>query len=326
MPDAGGPRPRDLREYGPEGSRLTALLRLGRLRESTQAAATTPVVDQLLRRLPDRRRLIDGTGLDLYRDFDALLIATPNPMDDAVTFLAVRHRLTDEALMAALGRGADAAGRPIAWRREGGRPVGTRRPRRATADAGVVLVERDDRILVLPQPGLAIVAPPAYAALLLPRAGVGAAGEQRWRELVARIDAEDSALPDGAVLMMTASNLLGAGRRGRGGAPAPALTGPEGLALPPYASVIVGVDPRPFLETTAEFERATDARAWEARWPGLKQTLLGSPLLLLSGFGAIVARAEIQREDATLILRTTGSHEELRRVLGTIAQLLGGGG
>ena len=34
-------------------------------------------VDRLLVQLPDRHRLIDGTGLDLYRDFDSLLIATP---------------------------------------------------------------------------------------------------------------------------------------------------------------------------------------------------------------------------------------------------------
>jgi hypothetical protein len=296
------------------------------------------VVDQLLRRLPDRRRLIDGTGLDLYRDFEALLIATPNPMDDTVTFLAARHRLSDEELMAALARGAETAGRPIAWSTDGGRPVGTRRPRRAPGTDAGVLVERDDRLLILPRPGLAIIAPPAYAALLLPsrsprRPGPGDAGvppevppEERWRELVARIDAEDSALPDGAVLMMTASNLLGSGGRRRPGrAPAPELTAPGGLTLPPFASVVVGTAPRPFLEATAEFERTADAAAWETRWPALKQTLLGSPLLLLSGFSSIVARAEANRDDAAFTLRTTASQEEMRRVLATIANLLGGG-
>jgi hypothetical protein len=345
-PDAGpgradaapGPRPRDLRDYGPEGSRLTALLRLDRLRDGPQAAATIPAVDQLLRRLPDRRRLIDGTGLDLYRDFDALLIATPNPMDDAVTFLAARHRLSDADLMAALSRGADAAGRPIAWSTDSGRPVGTRRPRQVGPTDAAVVVERDDRLLILPQRGLAIIAPPAYAALLLPGRARAAGGggvdagvppadtaEERWRQLVARIDAEDSALPDGAILMMTASNLLGSGGRARPGRPPPALAPPGGLTLPPFASVVVGNSPRPFLEATAEFERAADARAWEQRWPGLKQTLLGSPLLLLSGFSAIVARTEAQREDAAFTLRTTASQEEMRRVLATITNLMGGG-
>ncbi len=343
-PDASGPRPRDLRDYGPEGSRLTALLRLDRLRASPQAAATIAVVDQLLRRLPDRRRLIDGTGLDLYRDFEALLIATPNPLDDAVTFLAARHRLSDADLMAALAKGAEAAGRPLVWSTEGGRPVGVRSPRRAQGTDAGVRVERDDRLLILPQPGLAIIAPPAYAALLLPDraarppgAGPVDAGavagappaltaEERWRSLVARIDAEDSALPDGAVLMMTASNLLGSGGRRRPGrAAAPEIAAPGGLTLPPFATVVVGTAPRPFLEATGEFARTSDAIAWAERWPGLKQTLLGSPLLLLSGFSAIVARTEATREDAAFMLRTTASQEEMRRVLATIANLMGSG-
>ena len=129
--------------------------------------------------------------------------------------------------MAALARGAEAAGRPIAWSTDG-RPAGRHPapPARAGRPTPASLVERDDRILILPRPGLAIIAPPAYAALLLPtaqpaaRRRPGDAGvppdvprEERWRELVARIDAEDSAMPDGAVLMMTASNLLGSGGR-----------------------------------------------------------------------------------------------------------------
>jgi hypothetical protein len=85
-------KPGDLQSYGPEGSRLTALLRLDRLRASPQGRAYIGPVDELLRLMPDRRRLLEGSGLDMYRDFDALLIATPNPFDDAVTFLAVRHK------------------------------------------------------------------------------------------------------------------------------------------------------------------------------------------------------------------------------------------
>ncbi len=134
--DGGVRRPSDGRMAGPAGSRLTALLRLDRLRTVPDAPATIAAVDGLLRHLPDRRRLLDGTGLDLYRDFDALFIATPNPLDDAVTFLVVRHRLPEEQLMAALGRGAEAAGRPIVWRNEGGRPIGVRSARRSEGDAG----------------------------------------------------------------------------------------------------------------------------------------------------------------------------------------------
>jgi hypothetical protein len=326
--DARPVRPRDLRAYGPEGSRLTVILRLDRLRDSPEAPATIAAVDALLRHLPDRRRLLDGTDLDLYRDFDALLVATPNPLDDAVTFLAARHKLTDEVLKAALARGAAAGGRTLVWRQEDDRPVGVRRRLPAAPDAGEIPADRDDRIMVLPRPGLAVMAPPAYAALLLknrPAVDAGADGAPgpappRWQQLLERIDAEDGAMPEGAVLMMTAANLLSS-RRGRSADGQP-VTGPAGLALPAFATALVGTTPAPTLEVAAEFDRLADARAWEEKWPGLKRELLQSPLLLLSGFTSIVARAELARDGSTVVVRTGATTRELQRMLLVIGNML----
>ena len=159
-PDAPAPTS-DLGAYGPKGSRLTVLLRLDRLRGTDFVAP----VDALLQRLPDRRDLLEGTDLDLFQSFDALLIATPHPLDPTVTFLAARHHLDDAQLRAALSRGAKATDRVIAWRSEGGRPVGERRPRRGLPPG--TPPSRDDRLIVLAAPGLAVVTPPAYRALLL---------------------------------------------------------------------------------------------------------------------------------------------------------------
>jgi hypothetical protein len=336
--DGGLRRPNDGRLAGPPGSRVQALLRLDRLRAAPESGPTIAAVDGLLRRLPDRRRLLDGTGLDLFRDFDSLFIATPNPMDDTVTFLVVRHHLTDAAFMAAMSRGAEAAGRPITWRDEGGRPVGLRAARRIEADAGVlprsVLRDsRDDRIFVLPEAGMAVMAPPAYATLLLGSAraaadgGVAAkavASERRWRQLAAQIAAEAAAMPDDAILTMSAANMVSA--RGKAGGGTVPLAGPNGLPLPKFVTMNTGVTPSPFLELSGTFEHASDAAAYAAAWPGWKQTLLGSPLLLLSGFSSIVARAELSQDDNAVVVRTTGSNEELRRLLATIANLLGPGG
>src|SRR5450432_3587277 len=132
-----------LSAYGPKGSRLTVLLRLDRLRGTDYVAP----VDALLARLPDRRDLLEGTDLDLFQTFDALLIATPHPLDPSVTFLAVRHHLDDAGLRAALSRGAKATGRQIAWRTEGGRPVGERHPRGKLPPGAPP--SRDDRLIVL---------------------------------------------------------------------------------------------------------------------------------------------------------------------------------
>ncbi len=181
-PDGGAapPRPTSVRSYAPEGSRVTALLRVDRLRDTPYAAA----VDALLLHLPDRRDLLEGTGVDLYRDIDALLIATPNPMDATVTFLAARHRLSDGALRAALERGARATGRKLTWRTERGRPFAERRSGKpapaggsagASGASGAVNASaaadapgnRDQRLILLPAPKLVVVTPAAYRSLIL---------------------------------------------------------------------------------------------------------------------------------------------------------------
>jgi hypothetical protein len=239
------PRPTSVRSYAPAGSRVTALLRVDRLRGTSYA----DVVDALLLHLPDRRDLLEGTGVDLYRDIDAVLIATPNPMDAAVTFLAVRHRLTDGALRTALERGARATGRRLTWRTERGRPFAERRSANVaqTAGAPAITGQRDQRLILLPAPNLVVVTPPAYRSLILggrgsaskaggaggaggrgavadAAAGVGGAGgtdqragaggttgdENSWALLIRRIDAEDSVLPPDAVAMVSASDLFSA--------------------------------------------------------------------------------------------------------------------
>jgi hypothetical protein len=331
--DAGAPeaqksKPGDLRSHGPEGSRLTAWLRLDRLRTGPSAPAYIAVVDELLRLLPDRRRLVEGTGLDLYRDFDALLVATPNPLDDAVTFLAVRHRLTDEDLKAALNRSAAAAGRPIVWRTEGGRPVGIRKSSHKH--------ERDDRIFIFPKPGLAIMAPAAYAELLLgrslklvddPTSAPSSAPPPNWGRIVARIDAEDGAVPEDAVLVMTATNLL----KARGDSKEPSANGAAfgaGLrgGLPDLASLVVRTAPSPLIEVKADFAQESSARDWQIEWPGLKQQVLGNPLLLLGGLGGIVGRTELERDGKTVVLRTTAATDELLRILQTAVAFTRGRG
>src|SRR5437764_3201246 len=156
--DEAGPAPiSDLGAYGPEGSRLTVLMRLDRLRGTDYAAP----VDELLTRLPDRRDFISGTGLDLFMDFDALLVATPNPLDASVTFVAVRHHLDDARVRAALNQAARASDHTLTWRTQGGRPIAERHARDARKRW------QDDRLIVMAAPGLTVVTPRAYRALLL---------------------------------------------------------------------------------------------------------------------------------------------------------------
>jgi hypothetical protein len=331
--DDSAPAPtNDLNAYGPRGSRLTALLRLDRLRGSDYAAP----IDALLMRLPDRRDLLEGTGLDLFGAFDALLIATPHPLDPSVTFLAARHHLDEAVLRAALARGARATDRVLTWRNEAGRPVGERHARRGAAPAG--LVARDDRIIVLAAPGLAVVTPPAYRTMLLapppPPAGAdagagldggavdgGAGGVETlgWAPLLSRIGAEEGLMPPDGDLMVSAVDIFKpSGASGEG----PRLL--YGMEIPPAVSGVVGVDDSPFLDLEGEFQTEEPARHWESEWPSLLSRLRGNPIVLLSGFSPLLSRATLTREGRIVRLHVTATRDETLRLLAFALHMLGG--
>jgi hypothetical protein len=354
-------RPSSLRQYGPEGSRVTVLLRLDRLRETPYAAA----VDAVLSRLPDRRDLLDGTGLDLYQSFDALLIATPNPLDYTVTFLAARHRLKDAELRAALERGASATNRILTWHAEERRPVAERRARVEHAGAS-----RDDRLVIMPAPGLVVVTPPIYRSMLLGAGraaaavtadggteghGVTASGtadggatgagdpagdRQRWGALLRRIDAEDGILPPDAIAMLSAVDIFsarslqrgldtgprakgasGAGPIGQAGATPPATI--FGMDVPKVLTAVIGAHPEPFVDITAEFENEAQARQWESAWPSLHQRLRTNAYVVLTGFSAVLARTELRRSEAVIHIHQTTTEAETLRVLQLIARFGG---
>jgi hypothetical protein len=327
--EAGGPGPSDLGQLGPAGSRFTMLMRPDRLKGTPYAAP----VDALLMHMPDRRDLLEGTGLSFYDDFEALLIATPNPLDYTVTFLAARHRLGDVAMRAAVDRGARATGRVVGWRSERGRPWGERRARAG----GTPPATRDARLIVLPAPGLVVVTPPAYRALLLapPRkpsvatpdggaqvsdAGASApdagAASPSWTSLLRRIDDESGLLPPNAVAMASAVDLL---RRAAG---VPVLVLGVEIDVPRAISVVLGIEPEPFIEITATFDSEAAARRWEAAWPALQRKLRTNPYVVLGGLSPLVARLTSTRDGKDARLHLTATEDETVRLLQVAASAL----
>jgi hypothetical protein len=119
--------------------------------------------------------------------------------------------------------------------------------------------------------------------------------------------------------MMTATNLLRA-REAIG-----PLPGGVPAALPKVLSMVAGTSPTSFVELTAHFGAEAEARAWEAEFPGWKQKLLGNPLVLIAGLNPIVSRAELRRDGHAVVLRTTATPEETRRILQMIVNFAHGG-
>jgi hypothetical protein len=331
--DQDGPAPTsDLAAYGPKGSRLTVLLRLDRLRGTEFVAP----VDALLARLPDRRDLMEGTELDLFQSFDALLIATPHPLDPSVTFLAARHHLEDSGLRAALGRGAKATDRVIAWRTEGGRPVGERHPRRGLPPG--TPPSRDDRIIVLAAPGLVIVTPPSYRALLrAPHAPAGAVdagatsdsgvsadggapGAIDWASMLWRIGAEEGLMPPEGALMVSAVDIFKTANGARGLPPVL-----YGMEVPAAASAVVGFDDdNVFVDVEGTFSADGPAQHWESEWPTLQHKLSTNPLVMLGGFSPLLSHATLSRDGQAVHVHLSATHEETLRLLALALHMIGG--
>ncbi len=335
--DDAAPRISDLRQLGPEDGRLTLLVRLDRLKATPFAA----IVDRLLMRLPDRRDLLEGTGLGLYEDFDAFLVSTPNPADQTVTFLAVRHHLGDGAIRSAIDRGARATANRIDWRIEGGRPYGERHARAGESAAP----GRDDRIIVLPAPGLVVVTPPAYRDLLLApirrAAGDGGAptvaadtdagnaagddasgGDQSspapsWRALLRRIDAEDGPMSPSGLAMVSAVEVLRVTATRQSAIFA-------GLDMPRVLTATVSADDGVALDVDAEFVAEPHAEEWERAWPMLRRKLLANPAWVLSGASELLARLTLTRDHNVVHLHESATVEETSRLLEAILGVVGG--
>jgi len=335
--DDAGPAPTsDLGAYGPEGSRLTVLMRLDRMRGTDYAGP----VDELLMRLPDRRDFVSGTGLDLFMDFDALLVATPNPLDPSVTFVAVRHHLDDARVRAALNASAKESDHKLTWRTQNGRPVAERVAREGGAP------RRDDRLIMLASPGLTVVTPRAYRALLLAPAAAadGAAGDGEsarsaagpdggapapasspaplkggWATLLTRIDAEEGLMPPDGAVMINAVDIF----KSRAPAPGepPVL---YGMPVPAAINAVIGIADAPFLDVVAQFKTEAPAQQWEANWPTMQRKLRTHPLLVLSGFSALVTRAQVERDGRQVRLHLAVSHDETLRLLAMASHFLTG--
>jgi plasmid stabilization system protein ParE len=95
------------------------------------------------------------------------------------------------------------------------------------------------------------------------------------------------------------------------------------MEVPRVITVSIGVDPSPFLDVIAEFDDEDQARHWERDWPALHHRLATHPYVVLTGFSALVARAELSRTDTTVHLRETATDAETLRLLQIVARFIG---
>jgi hypothetical protein len=96
------------------------------------------------------------------------------------------------------------------------------------------------------------------------------------------------------------------------------------MTVPLVITVVLGADPAPFADVTAEFKNEAQAQEWEREWPALRGKLRLNPYLVLTGFSGLVNRIDLSREGSVIRLHDTATLLETQRLLEVIARLMGG--
>ncbi len=238
LPATVPPQTTDLRPFAPDDAHLVVLLCANKLRRSPHRAG----IEALVGAVPDYRMLIDGTGLTVMDDFEALLFATSNLRDPTATFFAARF--PDGSRLRTV------ISRPI---RSG-----------------------DARVFRVLAPGLAVLTQPGDAARLDAAAHAEAAhadggsddARARWLAELERFD-RVSREAGGPAVVVTLSDAPSLFRLGDG------LPTPSALALAATADAAAAVRIQLVFATVEEAEK------FAAAWPGLvlrwrqKTALLG---------------------------------------------------
>lgn len=107
-------------ELGPANSNFYMLL-------NAKKVAGLPFADsvvEIMAPLPDFQFIVEGGGFHALRDFNFLVIASPNLRDLTQTFLAVEYKLTQAEMQAGLERAAALEDERIEWIEKDGRTMG----------------------------------------------------------------------------------------------------------------------------------------------------------------------------------------------------------
>ena len=135
-------------ELAPTTSTLYLLLANERIRRLSFGYESV----EIMAPLPDFQFIIQGGGFDPLRDFDYMVIATPDVRDVTQTFLAVEYNLPQAHFRAGLERAVAAQGQAIEWVQRNGYSMGNPRPiaadRPDTDPRWVVFLEDDLAVYV----------------------------------------------------------------------------------------------------------------------------------------------------------------------------------
>ena len=136
-PEVEGPKPEDTPPEPPKpkvfGEKNTKVDELGPANSNfymllnAKKVAGLPFADsivEIMAPLPDFQLIIAGGGFHALKDFNFLVIASPNLRDLTQTFLAVEYKLSQQEMIAGIERAVAEDGERIEWIEKDGRKMG----------------------------------------------------------------------------------------------------------------------------------------------------------------------------------------------------------
>ncbi len=291
-----------LGSLAPGDAALMLLMRMDRLRGSPYERE----VRQLLQVFYDHKTLLWTSGLDPIKDFEAMLIATPNPYRLTRTFLAVRHNLPTWKMRRSLSKAARYKTKRMRWRRQRGGYRGViPSPPRHPKDPRVVIVK----------PNVVMLTDPAHVPLLTlgsspnrkaPDAGPPA---ETWVERLEQMDAAGGG-GEGPGLMLQAINL-------------PRLIRlPRDFKTPQSFRLTIPAKAPSEHHAILTFASEGDAKIFLAAVPRRIEQAKRSLLLRFMGVTDILERIKLTRKGKVVEAKVTLTGEQVRGLLGVIRNMI----
>lgn len=277
--------------FVPGHAALMLLVRADRVRRSPYART----VRRLLEVFYDYKMLLWRSGIDPIEDFDALLIATPNPYRVTTTFLAGRFHKGRAAIKRGITRAARHGDKTLRWSPH---PLG---------EIGHIpsppRLRQDPRKVLLREGLVMIVNPRDIAALARPRAD---ADKKEGTTLVDRLhdlDAEGGKDRRAPGLQLQALNLRRLVRL------------PPGLPPPLEAKVTIPATAPALVRAALRFTSEAQAQLFFNTARGRLEAAQRNVMLRLIGVGSLLGRIKMKRKGRSISARAKLSAGEVRDLL-----------
>ncbi|MCK5795813.1 MAG: hypothetical protein KAI47_01420 [Deltaproteobacteria bacterium] len=289
-----------LRGLTPGDAALMLLVRTDRVRRSPYAKAVRRLLDVFY----DQKTFL-WEGIDPVRDFDAILIATPNPYRVTRTFLAARHHLSTEAVRHVVSSAGRYGSKTVRWTRG---PLGL-----VGRVPSPPRLRHDPRVVVLRRGLMMLLDPRTQADLLRPQASPKEKSETKRlhdldddRSLLERIekmDTEGGSRPDDPGLLLQAVNLARLVRL------------PADIPPPLNVQVTVPASAPATVRGVLTFASPLLARRFHTAVKHRLAAASHSIMLRLLGLGGFIDRVVLRRARDRVRVRLRLSAQEVRDLL-----------